>query len=204
MDRRAEIIDCARELIEERGLAKTSVQSITERMGVTRTLFYHYFPSKDELTSAVLRTYVDEFVEALRVWNESRVEGDIDGALTSMVALIRYELFDENAKKPFRRALATRENAALYLEFINRAAEATSNYIVETTVRDYGRLHEVEIDHLNETFYILMLGLIGYMRQHPEADDEILKDLIVQTLHMEGGKQRGARSAAFTPNGVGK
>lgn len=75
MDRRAEIIDCARELIEERGLAKTSVQGIAERMGVTRTLFYHYFPSKDELTSAVLDTYVGEFVEALRVWNESRVEG---------------------------------------------------------------------------------------------------------------------------------
>ena len=30
-----------------------------------RTLFYHYFPSKDELTSAVLDTYVGEFVEAL-------------------------------------------------------------------------------------------------------------------------------------------
>lgn len=30
-----------------------------------RTLFYHYFPSKDELTSAVLNTYVGEFVEAL-------------------------------------------------------------------------------------------------------------------------------------------
>ena len=41
MDRKLEIIQCARELIEERGLAKTSVAAITERMNVARTLFYH-------------------------------------------------------------------------------------------------------------------------------------------------------------------
>ena len=39
--RRLEIIAAARELYEEKGLSKTSVQDITNRVGVTRTLFYH-------------------------------------------------------------------------------------------------------------------------------------------------------------------
>ena len=186
MDRKQEIIECARELIEQRGLAKTTVSAISERMGVARTLFYHYFPSKDELVAAVLECYVDEFVAALRTWNENRVEGDIEGALTSAVALIRNLLFEgDAAHKPFRRALATRENASLYLQFINRVADATANYIVETTVRDFGRLHTVRIEHVYETFYMLVLGLIGYLRAHPEANDEVLKDLIAQTLHFE-------------------
>lgn len=104
MDRKLEIIQCARELIEERGLAKTSVAAIAERMNVARTLFYHYFPSKEDLVAAVLDTYVDEFIASLKEWNAQRVEGDIEGALDTIVALIRDQLFDnDNAHKPFRR-----------------------------------------------------------------------------------------------------
>ena len=148
MDRKLEIIQCARELIEERGLAKTSVAAIAERMNVARTLFYHYFPSKEDLVAAVLDTYVDEFIASLKEWNAQRVEGDIEGALDTIVALIRDQLFDnDNAHKPFRRALATHENASLYLRFINRVADASATYIVETTVADFGRLHKVRIDH---------------------------------------------------------
>ena len=57
-ERRAEIIRAARELYEEQGLAHTSILDITTRVGVTRTLFYHYFPDKDAVTSAVLDDYI--------------------------------------------------------------------------------------------------------------------------------------------------
>lgn len=169
MDRKLEIIQCARELIEERGLAKTSVAAIAERMNVARTLFYHYFPSKEDLVAAVLDT---------------------------IVALIRDQLFDnDNAHKPFRRALATHENASLYLRFINRVADASATYIVETTVADFGRLHKVRIDHVYETFYMLILGIVGYMRQHPEASDDVLKDIIAQTLHFEREREQSHHTA---------
>ena len=176
MDRKLEIIQCARELIEERGLAKTSVAAIAERMNVARTLFYHYFPSKEDLVAAVLDTYVDEFIASLKEWNAQRVEGDI-------------------AHKPVRRALATHENASLYLRFINRVADASATYIVETTVADFGRLHEVRIDHIYETFYMLILGIVGYMRQHPEASDDVLKDIIAQTLHFEREREQSHHTA---------
>ena len=57
-ERRADIVAAARELYEEQGLSKTSVQDITNRMGVARSLFYHYFPDKEAVTSAVLDDYV--------------------------------------------------------------------------------------------------------------------------------------------------
>ena len=181
MDRKLEIIQCARELIEERGLAKTSVAAIAERMNVARTLFYHYFPSKEDLVAAVLDTYVDEFIASLKEW---------------IVALIRDQLFDnDNAHKPFRRALATHENASLYLRFINRVADASATYIVETTVADFGRLHKVRIDHVYETFYMLILGIVGYMRQHPEANDDVLKDIVAQTLHFEREREQSHHTA---------
>lgn len=180
--RRAQIIAAARDLYEERGLSHTTVKDITERVGVTRTLFYHYFPDKDAVTSAVIDDYTQDYVEALANWNDERIEGDIDHALSTIVKLLRIGLFEDDT---FHIALSSRENAALYLEFVNRVADETTRYIIDTTVRDYADLHDVRIDHLYETFYVLILGVIGYLRKHPDADDAVIADVIAQTLHMD-------------------
>ena len=168
-------------LYEERGLSHTTVKDITERVGVTRTLFYHYFPDKDAVTSAVMNDFPD-YIEALAHWNEERIEGDIDHALSTIVRLLRIGLFEDDT---FHVALSSRENAALYLEFVNRVADETTRSIIDTTVRDYADLHDVRIDHLYETFYVLILGVIGYLRKHPDADDAVIADVIAQTLHMD-------------------
>lgn len=183
--RRADIVAAARTLYEERGLSKTSVQDITDRVGVTRSLFYHYFADKEAVTSAVLDDYVADFIEATHYWNAQRRTGDIEHALSSVVKLMRLGVFEHDA---FRRSLASRENAALYIDFVNRVADRIATYIVETTVQDYSARHRVRIDHVYETFYVLILGIVGYLRTHPDADDEVLKDLIVQTLHMDRGR----------------
>lgn len=180
--RRLEIVAATRELYEEQGLSRTTVKDITERVGVTRTLFYHYFPDKDAVTSAVLDDYIQDYIEALELWNEGRIEGDVDHALRTIVKLLRIGLFEDDA---FHVALSSRENAALYLEFINRVADETTRYIIDTTVRDYAELHEIRIKHLYETFYVLILGVIGYLRKHPDADDAVIADVIAQTLHLD-------------------
>lgn len=186
MGRREEIVACGRQMFEERGFAKTSVASITEELGVARSLFYHYFDSKEDLASAVLDTYVDDFRADLNAWNKQRTEGDIDGALDGIVSLLRNELFGPTTSDSyFRHALSTRENASLYIEFINRVAEQLAEYFVSTTVQDYSRLHPVEISYVYDSFYVLILGLAGYMNQHPEVDDKVFKTIIAQSLHLE-------------------
>ena len=42
-ERRQQIVDAARQLYEEQGLSATTVKDISERCGVARSLFYHYF-----------------------------------------------------------------------------------------------------------------------------------------------------------------
>ena len=180
--RRSDIIEAARQLYEERGLSRTSVKDIAERAGITRSLFYHYFPDKQTVTSAVLDDFVEDYIEALSIWNDERMAGEIEQALDGVVRVLRVSVFEGSS---FRRALDTRENAALYIEFINRVADRTARYIVDTTVRDYSELHSVSIVHLYETFYILILGICGYIRTHQDVSDEVLKDIIAQSLHME-------------------
>lgn len=180
--RRSDIVEAARQLYEERGLSRTSVKDIAERAGITRSLFYHYFPDKQAVTSAVLDDFVEDYIEALSIWNDERMTGEIEQALDGVVRVLRVSVFEGSS---FRRALDTRENAALYIEFINRVADRTARYIVDTTVRDYSELHSVSIVHLYETFYILILGIFGYIRTHQDVSDEVLKDIIAQSLHME-------------------
>lgn len=180
--RRSDIVEAARQLYEERGLSRTSVKDIAERAGITRSLFYHYFPDKQAVTSAVLDDFVEDYIEALSIWNDERMTGEIEQALDGVVRVLRVSVFEGSS---FRRALDTRENAALYIEFINRVADRTARYIVDTTVRDYSELHSVSIVHLYETFYILILGICGYIRTRQDVSDEVLKDIIAQSLHMD-------------------
>ncbi len=180
--RREEIVAVARELFEEQGLSKTSVKDITDRVGVARSLFYHYFANKDEVVSAVLDSLIDDYLEALAIWNSEREEGCINEALIQVVRLVRLGVFENDE---FHKALATRENAALYLDFINRVADHTALYLMQTTVQDYAEHHEIWINHLYETFYVLIMGVIGYLRTHPDANDAVLADVIAQTLYLD-------------------
>lgn len=177
-----DIVLATRALYEEKGLSNTSVQDITQKVGVTRSLFYHYFRDKEAVTNAVLDTYISDYLEAVEIWNQQRHVGEIEDALTSAVKLLRVVLFENDS---FRIALASKENAELYLEFLNRVADRIARYIVDSTVVDYAIYHTVSIDHVYETFYVLIMGLAGYLRRNPQVDDEVLKDIIAQTLHMD-------------------
>ena len=149
---------------------------------MARSLFYHYFHDKQEVTSAVIDDFVNDYIESLQFWNEQRTPGDIEGSLAGVVTVMRVGVFEHSS---FRRALDTHENASLYLEFINRVADRMAAYFVGTTVQDYAQNHPIDINHVYETFYILIMGICGYVRTHRDAPDEVLCDIIAQTLHME-------------------
>ncbi|GAA4537585.1 TetR/AcrR family transcriptional regulator [Amycolatopsis samaneae] len=55
-DRRESIIRAAFEVIAERGYRGTSLAAVAERVGLTQQGLMHYFPSKEDLLTAVLET----------------------------------------------------------------------------------------------------------------------------------------------------
>ena len=64
-DTQQRILDSARELIQSRSYADVGVAAICEHAGVQKGSFYHFYPSKRDLTLSVLdATYVD-FKESL-------------------------------------------------------------------------------------------------------------------------------------------
>lgn len=181
-DRRGDIVAAARDLYEERGLDRTTMKDIAERVGVTRSLIYHYFSDKDAVTEAVLNDMVEDFLEALRYWNDQRERGHVDKALSDCLRLFRNGVFESGS---FRRSLVHTENSSLYLHFVQTVADRIARYMVDSTVVDFERYHQVEIDHVYETFYMLIVGMIGLIRAYPSMSDETIKDIVAQTLHIE-------------------
>ena len=64
-DTQQRILDSAKELIYSRSYADVGVAAICEHAGVKKGSFYHFYPSKQELTLAVIDTFYLEFKEQM-------------------------------------------------------------------------------------------------------------------------------------------
>lgn len=183
-DRRDEIIDAVRAVVAESGISRLSISAVTKRVGCTRSLFYHYFPTKEDALQAALDQSIDAFMAQLTAWNDQRVTGDIEGALNSAAHMLKTLVLQQDDAMP--HTVATGGNAGLYATFVHRVADRTARYICQSTVVDFAAIHEVRIDHLYETFYVLITGLVMFVRANPDVPEETVKDIIASTLHIEG------------------
>ena len=183
--RRDAIVQAARKVCLEKGFSKITVSDIASEVGMTRSLFYHYFQNKEEVTSAVLDQYITDFLEAMQHWHESQTALATDESLHSMVKIMRMVLFEKNT---FRMALSTQENAALYLDFLNRFAAQGAEFMVTHPMVEQTKYGE-QSDHLYETFYVLIVGLVSYLRSHPDVEDEVLIDVVTRMLNIEQAEE---------------
>lgn len=66
IDRRAEILKAAREVLAEKGLEEAKVSEIVARAGVAQGTFYLYFPSKTSLVLALVQEMAQANMEAVQ------------------------------------------------------------------------------------------------------------------------------------------
>jgi AcrR family transcriptional regulator len=64
-DRRALILEAAREAFAEGGYHRTSLEEVAERAGVSKALLYEHFDSKRELHAAMLEAHVTDLLERI-------------------------------------------------------------------------------------------------------------------------------------------
>lgn len=178
----SEIISKAKKIITTSGYDSMTVSSIATETGMTRSLFYHYFKSKEEVADAVLDEIVNEYLSKLEQWNTSRVLGNVDKALEDITQIL-YRTVHESTL--FKQQLLQGGNAALYVRFMDKAADRIAAYISDTTVKDFAKRHKLEIKNVHETFYMMIVGLIAYVRSHPLVDLDVIKQVAAQTLHIE-------------------
>ncbi len=119
-DTRQRIIASARDLIYSRSYADVGVAEICERAQVKKGSFYHFFPSKQELSLAI--------IDDLRVVMEDRVL--IPAFARDLTPLKRLQRYVETLYE-FQRVAATTDGRILGCPFGNLALElATSDDII--------------------------------------------------------------------------
>jgi len=91
--RRAQIVQCAADVIAEAGYARASMAEIARRAGIAKSVISYHFADKNELMQAVISTAVRAFSEFLdpQLAAEASAGGKIRAYLTgSAEYMIRY------------------------------------------------------------------------------------------------------------------
>jgi AcrR family transcriptional regulator len=71
-----EILDAAEALLAERSYRELSVDELMRRTGMTRSTFYHYFRSLEDVAIALLKRAQAEMMDAVAPWLRSAAETD--------------------------------------------------------------------------------------------------------------------------------
>lgn len=121
------IVGAATRLFAEKGFVGASLADIAEACGMSKSLFYHYYPSKEALLYAVMRRHMDELLTAIE--DQSETDPDLElrdfarrlmrlyaGAASAQKVLL-YELAHLPAAQ--RRDIVTKERRLVaYVEAI--------------------------------------------------------------------------------------
>ncbi len=181
-DRRAAFVAAAFELFEERGISQTSIVDIANKVGVARSLFYHYFPNKNAITGAVINYRVDTFIEQLREWTRMQHGQDTYSSLVGAVGIIRSFLQGSNT---LSGAVMREDDAMLFQRFAFESATRLAEHFVHPK-NTKGSLASISnVRHPRETFYMLSIGVISFMNHEPDVSDEVIADVVVDTLHID-------------------
>jgi AcrR family transcriptional regulator len=124
VDRRAQLLSVAAEVISERGLHMVTMDQVAERAGTSKVVLYRYFGSREKLVHAVLADIVDRLLEGDQEeapWWTDRVRRTLKLAREHRVAmrlLVRFAAHDQQYGEHFERL-----NQALIARAMEREQE---------------------------------------------------------------------------------
>ena len=178
-----EIMQSARSLFERDGVQATSIAAVAKEAGVARGLVYYYFPDKQSLVDAVVDDYIEDVLDTIGIWNESRVFGDTPGELLHCVAAFRRVLFDASGHN--RPMFGVIDELGIRDEFGRRAVLAAVECIHHDVVMEYAAYHSIAIESVPEMFAMVLYGVAGVLRAYPDITDEQVAQLVAQSLHLD-------------------
>lgn len=178
---RKKIVESVKAEIIAKGPAKTSISAITSRIGITRSLFYHYFADKEEAVSAALDAVIDDFVNDLILWDKKHRSAEINTALTDLAELLIHIVREDG---PFREGLSLGGGEDLYLRFMDRTARQISAHFTQLGALRT-QTQNTALENIEDTVYVLLVGLVALIRTTPNISASTVRLLLAQSLHVQ-------------------
>jgi transcriptional regulator, TetR family len=192
--RREELVRVGVQLFAEGTLDRTHVNEIIKRAGVSRTLFYHYFPSK----TAFARAIVEHEILHLHGLVEQQIEPTLKGAISTFAGYVR-------ARPDSFRALHT---GGLDQDPEIAAALATSFERYERLVLMFLGVAEPDERAMfaAEVWISTMIALCLAWLDHPEISQETITNMSTQALEslvsqaQQGSEEMPPQDPASVPS----
>lgn len=168
--RREQIVKTAKRIVDKHGPSRLTAEAITQEVGVSRPLLYHYFENMGDLLAAVMDGYVAEFGQALTAWERSwdgRAVDDLDAWAASLVAAVRPNLVD--ACPLLRKSPADGQTPSSYLTFLSSCAGVLAERASSGEADAYAPCRTA--GDLPASLRFAVYGLAGVLAGSPETSD---------------------------------
>ncbi|MFI9616471.1 TetR/AcrR family transcriptional regulator [Streptomyces sp. NPDC052023] len=170
-ERQAEIVAKALELFLDRGYRGTSVAQIARGVGVVPAAVHWYFPTKDDLFAAALKSLVEG--EMARIESDPVVAGDSRKVLVKFLADM--EPHRALHREGYERLAASPALAEFY-EQSQKMLDAHLLALVEDTLPE-----GTDAGPIVETMHVLFEGLLVSARRRDQSFESVI-DLMVEAL----------------------
>jgi AcrR family transcriptional regulator len=169
-DRRALILDAAREAFAEGGYHSTSLEDVAERAGVSKALLYEHFDSKRDLHAAMLEAHVRDLLERIGVALAGAEPGE-ERLRAGLEAFFSYLEERRGAAAILLRNTGDPD----VLDWLNRFRDGVAAAIITLMTEEVQELFADERE-LNRTVEMVAQQLIGAVQgltdwwsEHPEV-----------------------------------
>ena len=172
---RRRIVECARNLFNEKGFEQTTTRNIAEAARIAAGTMFNYFPTKEALATAI----IDEVLDEAATEFEGRLRGDetLDEALFAYVAVGLRHLAPhrnyvgevlETALSPFAREAVCEQAQQLRVNHLETVRELIASRGLPTIAAP-----SVMTMHLYWTLY---LGVLSFWAadQSPSREDTLV------------------------------
>lgn len=182
--RREGIVAAAAHLYAKRGFQGASIADLAQACGTSKSLVYHYFPSKDDILYEVMAAHLDDLVDAAR---EAMQAGDAEARLRALThAFMRLYVGAEHSHKVLlneldnlpaeRRAevVGKQRRIIAIVEALIREIRPEANPVTPVTMLFFGMINwthtwfrpggSVDADRLADMAVDVMLGGLGALQ----------------------------------------
>jgi len=154
-----ELLDAALALFVDKGFAATRAEEVAQRAGVSKGTLYLYFPSKEELLKAVIRTQLSERIAAGALVAAAHT-GQVSALMRGPLADWWVKLYESPASGVFKLMISEArtfpEIAQMYADEVEAPAEALLRGMLQAGI-DQGEFRPVDLD---STVHSLVLPLV--------------------------------------------
>lgn len=174
---RSEILEAAEAAVAELDWSELTVELLMERTGMTRSSFYHYFASLEELALALFGRIEDEIGEAVDAWLTGETAGD-PLAVTAAHLTRLFAIWGEHADLMRAIQQAGARDRRVYEQWRSRVVETyvakTAAFIRREVAR--GLSDAPDPDRLAHALIWMNTGVSTDLtsRPHPEAPDRVV------------------------------